>query len=118
MVSGHLLRERRDLVVRVLARLLQAADWAKARPKDTATALAKGFASNFDDLTGKYKNLNDGLQINLGIEKILSLKAQKNFLLRHRLISRDFDIDSWVDHGPLVEAHLLYIDWKKMGRVQ
>jgi len=118
VVSGHLLRERRDLVVRVLARLLQAADWAKARPKDTATALAKGFASNFDDLTGKYKNLNDGLQINLGIEKILSLKAQKNFLLRHRLISRDFDIDSWVDHGPLVEAHLLYIDWKKMGRVQ
>jgi ABC-type nitrate/sulfonate/bicarbonate transport system substrate-binding protein len=117
VVSGHLLRERRDLVVRVLARLLQAADWAKARPKDTATAFAKSFTSNFDELTGRYKNLSEGLQISLGIEKILSLQAHKNFLLRHRLISRDFDIDSWVDHGPLVEAHLLYSDWKKLGRV-
>jgi ABC-type nitrate/sulfonate/bicarbonate transport system substrate-binding protein len=118
VVSGALLRERRDLVVRVLARLLQAADWAKAHPKVTASALAGSFAGNFDDLTGRYKNLSEGLQINLGVEKVLSLKAQKIFLLRHRLISRDFDIDSWIDHGPLVEAHLLYAEWKKSGRVR
>ena len=116
VASGHLLRERRDFVVRVLARLLQAADWAKAHPKDTTATLAQSFASNFDELTGKYKNLNEGLQINLGVEKILSLKAHKNFLLRHRLISKDFDIDSWLDHGPLVEANLLSVEWKKAGK--
>jgi ABC-type nitrate/sulfonate/bicarbonate transport system substrate-binding protein len=118
VVSGHLLRERRDLVVRVLARLLQAADWAKAHPKEAAAALAESFAINFDDLTGKYKNLSEGLQINLGIEKIFSLKAQKNLLLRHRLISKDFDIDPWIDHGPLVEAHVLYAGWKQAGRAK
>jgi sulfonate transport system substrate-binding protein len=117
VVSGHLLRERRDLVVRVLARLLQAADWIKARPKDATDGLADSFNTNFDHLTGKYQNLSEGLQINLGVEKILSLKAQKNFLLRHRLFSNDFDINPWIDHGPLVEAHLLYADWKKEGRI-
>ena len=115
VVSGELLRERRGLVVRVLARLLQAADWAKARPEETANDLAGSFAGNFDELTGRYRNLSGGLQIDLGVEKILSLKAQKLFLLRHRLVARDFDIDAWVDHGPLVEAHLLYTDWKRAG---
>jgi len=113
VVSGELLRERRSVVVRVLARLLQAADWANARPKEAAKALAGSFAGNFDELAGRYQNLSEGLQINLGVEKILSLKAQKILLLRHRLIARDFDVDAWVDHGPLVEAHLLYAAWKR-----
>jgi sulfonate transport system substrate-binding protein len=117
VVSGRLLRERRGLVVRVLARLLQAADWAKARPKETVSELAEHYDEHPDSLTDKYENLSAGLQINLGIEKILSLKAQKNFLLRHRLIEKDFDIDPWVDHGPLVEAHVLYDEWKRTGRV-
>jgi sulfonate transport system substrate-binding protein len=117
VVSGELLRERRGLVVRVLARLLQAADWAKPRPKDAASALAGSFAGNFDELTGRYRNVSAGLQIDLGVEKILSLRAQKIFLLRHRLVARDFDIDAWVDHGPLVEAHLLYAAWKRAGSV-
>jgi ABC-type nitrate/sulfonate/bicarbonate transport system substrate-binding protein len=115
VVSGELLRERRGLVVRVLARLLQAADWAKARPREAASSLAGSFAGNFDELAGQYKNLSEGLQINLGVEKILSLKAQKILLLRHRLVARDFDIDAWVDHGPLVEAHLLHAAWKRAG---
>jgi sulfonate transport system substrate-binding protein len=116
VVSGQLLAERRDLVVRVLARLLQAADWARARPKQVAPALAENFAHNFDDLTGRYKNLSEGLQIDLGIEKILTLKAHKNLLLRHRLLTKDFDINPWLDHGPLVEAHMLHTDTKKVGR--
>ena len=108
VVSGPLLRERRDLVVRVLARLLQAAEWARAHPKFATGALAASFDTNLDQLTGRYQNLTDGLQLNLGIEKILSLKAQKNLLLRHQLLPKDFDITPWLDHGPLVEAHLLH----------
>jgi ABC-type nitrate/sulfonate/bicarbonate transport system substrate-binding protein len=115
VVSGELLRERRSLVVRVLARLLQAADWAKARPREAASALAGSFAGNFDELAGRYQNLSEGLRISLGVEKVLSLKAQKILLLRHRLVARDFDVDAWVDHGPLVEAHLLYSAWKRAG---
>ncbi len=108
VVSGRLLREQRGLVARLLARLLKTAEWAKAHPHRAADELSKSFAFDFDSLTGKFPNLGNGLQINLGIEKILSLKMQKNFLLRHRLISRDFDLGPWIDHGPLVEAHLLH----------
>ncbi len=117
VVSGALLRERRDLVVRVLARLLQAADWARAHSREAASVLAGSFTGNFDELAGRYQNLGEGLQINLGVEKILSLKAQKILLLRHRLVARDFDVDAWVDHGPLVEAHLLYAAWRRAGSV-
>lgn len=116
VVSGRLLRERRDVVIRALARLLQAADWARAHPKDAANELAQTFDIGADSLTGKYENLSEGLQLNLGVEKILSLKAQKNFLLRHGLLGKDFDTDPWVDHGPLVEAHLLLAEWKSAGR--
>ena len=118
VVSSHLLRERGDLVARVLARLMQAADWAKAHPKEAEDALTESLAINLDGLTGKYRNLSEGLQINLGIEKILSLKAQKNFLLRHHLLLKNFDIDPWVDHGPLVEAHELLAEWKKDGKIE
>ena len=54
---------------------MQAADWAKAHPKEAEDALTESLAINLDGLTGKYRNLSEGLQINLGIEKILSLKA-------------------------------------------
>ncbi|MEJ0001400.1 MAG: hypothetical protein WDO13_21055 [Verrucomicrobiota bacterium] len=115
VVSGPLLRERRDLVVRVLARLLKAAHWARTYPQDVVTKLAEGYDVHPDTLTRKYQNLSQGIQIDLGIQKILSLKAQRNFLLRHRLIEKDFDIDPWIDHGPLTEAHKLYAQWKESG---
>jgi sulfonate transport system substrate-binding protein len=118
VVSGPLLRERRDLVVRVLARLLQAADWARTHPQDVAAKLAEGYDVHPDSLTGKYENLSQGIQIDLGIEKILSLKAQRNFLLRHRLIAKDLDIDPWIDHGPLAEAHELHAEWQESGKVK
>lgn len=118
LVSGPLLRERRDLVVRALARLLQAADWAKAHPQDVAAKLAEGYDVYPESLTEKYENVSEGIQIDLSNERILALKAQKDFLLKHHLIENDFDVEPWVDHGPLAEAHQLYREWKKSGRVK
>ena len=118
LVSGPLLRERRDLVVRALARLLQAADWAKTHPQEVAAKLAEGYDVYPESLTSKYENLSEGIQIDLSEETIEALKAQKDFLLKHRLIEKDFDVEPWIDHGPLAEAHKLYADWKQSGKVK
>jgi sulfonate transport system substrate-binding protein len=117
VVSGPLLRERRDLVVRALARLLQAGEWAKAHPEELVTRLAENYDIYPEVLTGKYENLSEGVQIDLAPEKIAALKYQKDFLLKHHLIENDFDVEPWVDHGPLAEARVLYADWKKSGKI-
>jgi ABC-type nitrate/sulfonate/bicarbonate transport system substrate-binding protein len=119
LVSGPLLRERRDLVVRGLARLLQAADWAKAHtPAEVAAKLAEGYDVYPESLTSKYENVSEGIQIDLSENKIAALKSQKDFLLQHGEITKDFDVEPWVDHGPLKEAQALYADWKKSGKVK
>jgi sulfonate transport system substrate-binding protein len=119
LVSGALLRERRDLVVRGLARLLQAADWAKAHTVDEVAAkLAEGYDVYPESLTSKYENVSEGIQIDLSENKIAGLKSQKDFLLKHGEIEKDFDVEPWVDHGPLKEAHALYAEWKKNGKVK
>ncbi len=117
VASGPLLRERRDLVVRALARLLQAADWAKSHPREIATNLAENYDVYPEVLTGKYEDLVAGVQIDLSPVKIAALRYQKDFLLRHKLIEKDFDVEPWVDHGPLVEAHRLYAEWKQAGKI-
>jgi len=117
VVSGPLLRERRDLVVRALARLLQAADWAKSHPREIVTNLAENYDIYPEVLTGKYEDLVAGVQIDLSPTKIAALRYQKDFLLRHHLIEKDFDVEPWVDHGPLAEAHRLYDEWKKAGKL-
>jgi sulfonate transport system substrate-binding protein len=118
VVSGPLLRERRDLVVRGLARLLQASDWAKAHPEKVAAKLAEGYDVYPETLTAKYENVSEGIQIDLSQQKVLALQVQKDFLIKHRLIEKDFDVEPWVDHGPLAEAHKLYGEWQKTGKVK
>jgi sulfonate transport system substrate-binding protein len=119
LVSGALLRERRDLVVRGLARLLQAADWAKAHTvNEVAAKLAEGYDVYPESLTAKYENVAEGIQIDLSEKKVAALKSQKDFLLEHGEIDKDFDVEPWVDHGPLKEAHALYAEWKKSGKIK
>jgi sulfonate transport system substrate-binding protein len=119
VVSGALLRERRDLVVRALARLLQAADWAKSHTvEEVAAKLAEGYDVYPESLTSKYENVAEGIQIDLSENKIAALKSQKDFLLKHGELDKDFDVEPWVDHGPLKEAHALYAEWKKSGKVR
>lgn len=116
-VSGAILRERRDLVVRALARALQAGDWAKAHPEETGFKLAENYGIPPEQLIPKYVNLSEGIQIDLAPEKIAALKTQKNFLLKHGFLGQDFDVESWVDAGPLEEARGLYAEWKKTGKI-
>ncbi len=119
VVSGALLRKHRHLVVRSLARLLQAADWARTRtPEQIAAQFAEAGEVYPEALASKYDGLAKGVQVDFSAEKMLGLRAQKNFLLRHRLIEKNVDLDQWIDHGPLAEAHKLYAEWKDVGRLR
>ncbi len=60
VASAGLLRENRDLVVRILARHLEAAEWAKKNPDETVSLLAKDLNVPESVLRSRYENLADG----------------------------------------------------------
>jgi ABC-type nitrate/sulfonate/bicarbonate transport system substrate-binding protein len=107
-VSGALLRERRDVVVRLLLRLLEAGDWALAHPAEALRHVAADLKLNPESLAGRYESVAKGVQLDMSQERIAALDVQKSFLLRHKLIERDFDLDEFVDPSPLAEARALY----------
>lgn len=107
VVSEALLDERRDVVVRVLARLLEAAEYAEANPLSALRLVAKDLAVPSERLAASYESVAQGVQLAIDDTRIEALRVQKAFLLRHGLIERDFDLDGWVDAGPLAEARLL-----------
>lgn len=107
VVSGALLRENRDLVVRILARHLEAAEWALKHPDETIRLISKDLQTSESLLRARYVDLSQGLQVNLNEDKIAALRDLKDFYLRHGFIQKDFDVDSWVDASPLEEAREL-----------
>jgi ABC-type nitrate/sulfonate/bicarbonate transport system substrate-binding protein len=106
-VSGPLLAERRDVVVRILARLLEAAEWARTNPLEALRLVAKDLGFPPELLAASYENIAQGVQIDIDEDKIAALDVQKRFLLQHGLIETDFDLASWVDASPLAEARTL-----------
>jgi ABC-type nitrate/sulfonate/bicarbonate transport system substrate-binding protein len=107
VVSGALLRERRDLVVRILARLLEASDWAREHPHQTVELLAKDLSTTPETLETYFEDLASGIQIDSTVEQVEALRTQKDFLLKHGFLDNDFDLDEWVDLTPLEEARAL-----------
>ena len=108
VVSGPLLRDRRDLVVHALIRLLKAAAWAEENPWQIAEKLSDAHAITEEQFPAAYENLSEGVQLDLDPAKIAALRVQKDFFLEHGLIDRDFSVDSWIDPAPLREARRLY----------
>ncbi|RXH57991.1 ABC transporter substrate-binding protein [Granulicella sibirica] len=107
VVSGALLRERRDLVVRILARLLEASDWAREHPEKTLELLAKDLSTTPEALETYFEDLASGIQVDATTQQVEALRTQKDFLLKHGFLDNDFDIDEWVDLTPLQEARAL-----------
>ncbi|PAW79957.1 MAG: hypothetical protein B9S32_01115 [Verrucomicrobia bacterium Tous-C9LFEB] len=112
--NGSLIQERPDLVSRVLARVIEAAEWAKSHHSEVVriVALEQGVAEEFIELTYGDR-LSQELGVNLSTENVEALRARKDFLLRHGFLAGDFDVDAWVDHRPLAEAHRLVAERRK-----
>lgn len=104
VVSTPLLEERRDLVVRVVARLIEASDWAASAPIAAVRALAADLHQEPESLTAVYENIPQGIRLSLDDAYVETLAVQKAFLLEQKLIERDFDLEGWIDRGILAEA--------------
>jgi ABC-type nitrate/sulfonate/bicarbonate transport system substrate-binding protein len=104
-VSGQLLKQRPQLVARLLARVLEAAEWAKTHHDDAVrvTALELGVAEEFV-VQAFGDKLSQQLEVNLSDENVAALRARKDFLLKHEFLAADFDVDAWIDPAPLQEA--------------
>jgi ABC-type nitrate/sulfonate/bicarbonate transport system substrate-binding protein len=107
-VSGQLIEEHPDLVARVVARLLEAGEWAQSHPKEAVSFVAREQSVVDEIIDVTYgSELSQVFVTDLASDKIAALRSQKDYLLRHGYI-KDFDFEAWIDPRPLAAArHLL-----------
>ena len=104
-VSTELLRHRHDLVVRYLAALVRAADWAAANERDAWRVIAAevGLSEEWAK-SGYHSGLPRHLRpaVNDGLLGALSLRAE--FLFDRGFIERRLEVSEWLDPSALREA--------------
>lgn len=103
-VDGAFLRERPDLVVRFLGRILDVSDWAAAHEAETVSYIAKESHSTDEWVRKAYGNdihLKQGTD--LSELSIAGLSAYKDFLFQWGYLKSDFDVAEWIDPAPLDE---------------
>jgi ABC-type nitrate/sulfonate/bicarbonate transport system substrate-binding protein len=116
-VSGALVEQRPDLVARWLANVIEAAHWAKRHREETVRIVAAecGVAEEIA-LEAFGEHLPDQLSPDLSDDKVGALVSQKEFLLNHGFISKDFDIDKFIVRETLAEANRIVSDPSRLSR--
>lgn len=107
-VNAELIDTHPDFVARVYARALQAIEWSRNNPAEATRFVAKeqGRAEHQTALAFG-KDLLATLELGLDSANIEALRSVKDFLLRHQIIKRDFNLDTWIDPRPLAAARQL-----------
>lgn len=94
-----------DHLARFLAQVLRAGEWAKTNLTGVYDALHKETGASIEGLKTAYKNdFHKTLTPDLSDERVALFRQQKNFLLNHGILDRDFDYDAWIDRRPLEAA--------------
>ena len=107
-VDAALLRTRPDVVARVLARAVEAGQWAQAHPDATRAYIGRETRTAEHWVQHAYPaDLPQQLKIDLDPAAIAALGDFKHFLFEHRFIATDFDVHDWIDRAPLAAAHAL-----------
>lgn len=107
-VDAKLLAERPDLVARVLARAIEAGEWAAAHPQESTAYIARETRSPELWVRHAYgKQLHQQLKIDLAPESVAALDNFKQFLHRSGYLPTDFDIAEWIDPEPMEQARAL-----------
>ena len=107
-VHQDLLDNHFDLVVRFLYQTLRAADWAKSNLKGVRDILESETRSGEEGVATAYgDDFHLHLAPDLSKDRVELFRQQKNFMLVHGLLDKDFDLDSWIDDRPLREAEQL-----------
>ncbi len=104
-VSGALARTYPELVGRYLEATLQGAAWASEHHDETVRIFAQEtFATEASIRAFFPPNLHETLEPELSEKGLTALETQKQFLLDHGYIERDFDIHAWADASFLQTA--------------
>ncbi|MFO1281898.1 MAG: hypothetical protein U1F51_05420 [Burkholderiales bacterium] len=104
-VGAPLLRDHPEAVVRYLQGLLRASSWALAHVDQTARILARECGIDAADMARAFEpGFAKRLAPTLARDAVDTVRTMKAFLVGRGIVRRDFDLDRWVDGGPLDEA--------------
>lgn len=104
-VSGAFLDEHPQRVARVVARLLQAAHWARENRRAAFDLIADRIQVSSALLAATWgDDIGAHLDITLPGELTAVLEHQRDHLLRHGFIGSSFDVATWIDPRPLERA--------------
>ncbi len=107
-VHQELLDENPDLVVRFLAVLLEAADWAAANPAEVARILSAETGAGAAGVAGAYaEGSHRTLHLSLSESRLSLLDQQERLLRRHGFLPAPVDLAAWADPEPLRAARAL-----------
>jgi ABC-type nitrate/sulfonate/bicarbonate transport system substrate-binding protein len=107
-VHERILDERPDLVVKFLAESLRAADWAAENLDGVRKILAEETWASAEGVEAAYRNdFHRSLHPDLSDERVALFARQKEFLLVHGFLAENFELESWIERGPIEEARAL-----------
>lgn len=112
-VDRAFLEKHTDVVVRYLVVLLETAEWASTHPAEAIELLCLGGGAGGDvtaeDVIGSHgADVHLRFEPRLTSEYVAGLNEQKNFLHRWGYFKDNFDIESWIERGPLTEARKVF----------
>ncbi|NIE63378.1 ABC transporter substrate-binding protein [Burkholderia sp. Ax-1719] len=101
-VNADVLAQHPDIVEGFLKLVVDAGEWARAHPDETADYVAQETASSVEWVHAAYgPNVHHHLGINLEPESIEELAEFKDFLHEWDCLEADFDVNDWIDPRPL-----------------
>ncbi|MEV5707190.1 ABC transporter substrate-binding protein [Actinoallomurus sp. NPDC052274] len=107
-VDQRLLDDHPELVVRFLAVLLGAADWAKDHAAEVGRILQAETGSGPVGVAAAYRgDYHRHLHATLDDDRLALLAEQEDFLRRHGFHDAPVDVTAWADPAPLTEARKL-----------
>ncbi|MBY8820763.1 hypothetical protein [Sphingomonas colocasiae] len=97
-VKADLIRERPDLVRRVLARALEAETFIRDQPDQALRLFARELAISERVAIHSYgETLVDDLRIDFRDDRVAALRDEVDFLFRAGAIPERIDVDAWLD---------------------
>ena len=95
-VHQRLLDEHPDIVVRFLAVLVEAADWAAGHQPEVAAILAAETGAGASGVAAAYRDAHDAdLHLSLSPERLDLLARQEHFLREQGFLARPVDVERW-----------------------
>jgi sulfonate transport system substrate-binding protein len=108
-VDRAFLERHLDVVIRYLAVLLRAAEWAGQHREETFELLAnENLGESVQDIVASHgESAHQSFSPQLNETFITGLEVQKNFLWEWGYLDDDFSVREWVVREPLARAHAL-----------